>query len=178
LALDGTTLYVDRNGNGDLTESGKRVPALSSSKGPLVFMLGQLDTPVGKIKYERGSVQKDADGNCEISIAFGNRHFAHAGFDGPGRLRFADRAKDAPIIHFLGPLMLRRFEPQPGSESLHIKPGPLVQGESNHLGFSLGTPGLGNGTFAKYEPEEALSASADIRFPDRKAITVALESQH
>src|SRR5262245_16175679 len=39
LVLDGNALYVDRNGNGDLTEPGKRVPASATGK---FFQAGQL----------------------------------------------------------------------------------------------------------------------------------------
>lgn len=173
LVLDGAVLYVDRNGNGDLTETDKRVPAHYNSNGDLAFKPGQLGAPDGTT-YKLSQLRKDADGGGDMSISLGNRRSARAGFDGPGRLHFADRPQDAPIIHFLGSLTLQRFEPQPGSVSPHIKPGPLVLGESNHLGFSLGTPGLGSGTFAKYEPEEALSASAEIRFAGGKTITVVL----
>lgn len=175
LVLDGAVLYVDRNGNGDLTEADKRVPAHYNSRGNSAFKPGQLRTPDGKTTYKLSQLRKDDDGVCDMSISLGNRRSARAGFDGPGRLRFADRVQDAPIIHFLGPLTLQRFEPQPGSVSPHIKPEPLVRGQPNHLGFSLGTPGLGSGTFAKYEPEEALSASAEIRFAVGKTITVLLQ---
>jgi hypothetical protein len=90
-------------------------------------------------------------------------------------LQFADRAQDAPIIHFLGPLTLQRFEPQPCSVSPHLKPEPLVRGQESKLAFSLGTPGLGSGTFAKLHFEEALTASAEIRFAGGKTTTVALQ---
>jgi hypothetical protein len=175
LVLDGAVLYVDRNGNGDLTAPDKRVPAHYNRDGrDLGFKPGQLGTPDGKTKYDLRQLRRDEDG-CDMSIRLEGGRWTRAGFDGPGRLRFADRAQDAPIIHFLGPLTLQRFEPQPGSVSPHIKPEPLVRGQSNNLGFSLGTPGLGSGTFAKYEPEEALSASAEIRFAVGMTITVLLQ---
>src|SRR2546423_1487819 len=45
LVLDGDTLYVDRNGNGDLTEEGERVAAKDDrrrSEGQFTFEVGDL----------------------------------------------------------------------------------------------------------------------------------------
>src|SRR5215203_5520050 len=46
LVQDGGTLYVDRNGNGDLTETGEKVPALKrdegDSEGGFRFEVGEL----------------------------------------------------------------------------------------------------------------------------------------
>src|SRR2546426_8963290 len=45
LVLDGDTLYVDRNGNGDLTEQGERVAAKDErrrSEGEFTFEVGDL----------------------------------------------------------------------------------------------------------------------------------------
>src|ERR671937_529448 len=43
LVLDGDTLYVDRNGNGDLTEKDEKVPLPEFNKGDkaVPFLLGQ-----------------------------------------------------------------------------------------------------------------------------------------
>src|SRR5262249_34768622 len=113
LVLDGDVLYVDRDGNGDLTAPTKRVSAHFKSKTYLVFKPGQIGTPDGKMKYNLAQLRNDEDG-CDLSLRLEDGRWTRAGYDGPGRLRFADRAQDAPIIHFLGPLTLQRFEPQPG----------------------------------------------------------------
>src|SRR3989442_15978456 len=45
LVQDGDTLYVDRNGNGDLTEAGKKVTpgkAASAAEGDFIFEVGEV----------------------------------------------------------------------------------------------------------------------------------------
>jgi hypothetical protein len=61
-----------------------------------------------------------------------------------------------------------------GSASSHLVPQSLVRGEQNHLGFSLGTPGLASGTFAKFPFSEQLTASAEIRFANGRTIKASL----
>jgi hypothetical protein len=56
-----------------------------------------------------------------------------------------------------------------------MEAGPLVRGGQNLLAFSLGTPGLGSGTFAKYPHPDQLKAAAEVRLPDGKVVTAALE---
>jgi hypothetical protein len=112
-----------------------------------------------------------------MSVRLEGRLFMLAGCDGPGPLRFAARAQDAPIVYFGGPLTLQRFEPQPGSVSEDCKPGPLVRGEDCKLGFSLGTPGSGSGSFAKYPFTGEGTASAEIRFANGKTVTVSLTGE-
>jgi hypothetical protein len=172
LVLDGTTLYVDRNGNGDLTEPDKRVsPYYQIGKG-FGFRPGQLATPDGKTKYRLSQLRMGKE-SCDMTVD-GDFGYSRAGFDGPGNLRFSDRAQDAPIIYFHGPLTLQRFDPQPDSASPDCKAGPLVRERHNNLGFSLGTPGLGSGTFAKYGYDGKDKASAEIRFANGKTVTVSL----
>jgi hypothetical protein len=173
LVLDGTTLYVDRNGNGDLTELDKRVSPYYNQGEKFGFSPGKLSPPDGKVKYDLSQVRRHQTGNLDMSLPAAN-HFTRAGYDGPGSLRFADRLQDAPIIHFFGPLTLGRFNPQPDSASPHLEAGPLVRGGQNQLAFSLGTPGLGTGTFAKYPHPDELKASAEVWLPGGKVVTAAL----
>jgi len=174
LVLDGTVLYVDRNGNGDLTERDERVPAHYQKGQRFGFKPGRIETPDGKSQYDLEQVRRHEEGHLDLSLPCGNQGYARAGFDGPGRLHFADRAQDAPIIHFQGPLTLHRFEPQPRSASAELKPEPLVPGQRRQLAFSLGTPGLGSGAFAKYPVDERLTAVAELRFAGGKTISVPL----
>jgi hypothetical protein len=174
LVLDEAVLYVDRNGNGDLTEPDKRVANRSKRDDHhSLFQPGQIGTPDGKAKYYLSQLWNCTEG-CEMTMRLGDAGYALVGFDGPGSLQFADRAQDAPIIHFLGPLTLQRFDPQPGSISQHLKPQPLVRGHESRLAFSLGTPGLGNGTFAKQSYGGSQAASAEIRFANGKTITALI----
>jgi hypothetical protein len=54
-----------------------------------------------------------------------------------GLLRFARQPRDAPIIHFGGPLQMTLFYPQ-----------RLQMGQSVDVTLGVGTPGLGAGTMA------------------------------
>jgi hypothetical protein len=171
LVLDGNDLYVDRDGTGDLTTAGKRVTS-QSNKGDLIgFKPGQLTAPDGT-KYDLSQLRKRKDG-CDISLAL-KQGYSRAGQDGPGALCFAARPADAPIIHFLGPLTLQAFEPHTCSASANLTQGPLVRGETSGLAFSVGTPGLGAGTFAKYPLNDEVNATAEVRFAKRDPVSITL----
>jgi hypothetical protein len=176
VVMDGAVLYVDRNGNGDLTEPDKRVSAHHNKNGYVGFEPGELGPQDASAKYKLSQLWKSPVG-YSMSLRLEFRRYARAGFDGPGPLQFAERPQEAPIIHFLGPLTLQRFDPQEGSVSCDLKPGPLVRGRSNQLGFSLGTLGLGQGTFAKYplEDKKMVTGSVEVRFADGKTVTGTLE---
>src|SRR5262245_3812764 len=64
LVLDGAVLYMDRNGNGDLTEPDKRVTAYYNGNAGLGFKPGQLTAPDGKTKYKLAQLRKDDDEGC------------------------------------------------------------------------------------------------------------------
>jgi len=170
LVADGDVLYVDRNGNGDLTEPGECARAKIVKKGGrrgtyLDFGAGRIVGPGGMTEFDLNSVRYEKQGTWEIYISGGGR-YDYAGLDGPGPLRFASRPEDAPTIHSMGPITLRRFDPS--FCSLHpVKPGPLVRGQPNELAFSVGTPGLGAGTFLRHSEEvrNGMTASVQIRFP-------------
>jgi hypothetical protein len=172
VVLDGKVLYVDRDGSGDLTQPGKRVATYYQKDAQRFgFQPGELTD--GKSKYNLGQLRVLGE-SCDMSVYF-DKHCLRAGMDGPGPLKFAERAQDAPIIHFGGPLTLQRFEPQEDSVSCDIKPGPLFRGRPNQVGFSLGTPGLGSGSFAKLALQDKIKGSVEVRFAGGKTITESLE---
>jgi hypothetical protein len=115
LVIDGKTLYVDRNGNGDLTEKGERVFA------------GKMENdPSGEIEeYQAGEIVQ-ADGKTRHSDLVVRQYFARQfnqlvngvsigdaigtirqGASGENGCSFGPTPKDAPIIHINGPLTLR-----------------------------------------------------------------------
>src|SRR5262249_5016241 len=99
LVLDGSVLYVDRNGSGDVTESGKRV------QGSEVFELGEVTEADGNTKHTDLVVKRKAVGFL-VTVKLEGKHRQQAG-ETAEILDFADRTQDAPIIHFAGPLALR-----------------------------------------------------------------------
>jgi hypothetical protein len=106
LVLDGNTLYVDRNGNGDLTEEKGRVGRNGSK-----FEAGEITARAGKAKYANLQLQqlKRADNEqgsiCIVSIEVKDKYRQY------GSVRFADRPQDAPLLHFDGPLTMGFTDP-------------------------------------------------------------------
>jgi hypothetical protein len=114
-------LYIDRNGNGDLTEPGERV-ACTMQKREHWFSFSRKPSYTYDPCFEAGAVV-ERDGKTRhtgltvevgsyvqlyrpvsLSLTVEGRGKQSAG--GP-QLRFADRPEDAPVIHFNGPLMMR-----------------------------------------------------------------------
>jgi RNA polymerase sigma factor (sigma-70 family) len=218
LVLDGDTLYVDRKGNGDLTEEGERVraPAFSPSEHYLfsrersieigdisVGGLTHTGLVVKQAEYRRKAVLPKDDIPSAITEQELQEHFDKiwkqvpdgiasrvyieldmkcyglfgdtegrrvrhmAWVDRNGVLAFAGRPKDAPVVHFGGPLTLYL---RPGEK---LRRGGEPAGESDvftgtETSFWLGTAGLGPGTFAvmSHDPvPEGAHPVAEIRFP-------------
>jgi hypothetical protein len=163
LVVDGTYLYADRNGNGDLTEPGKRKRALTWG-GPegTHFEFGGLAQRDGS-KVQVTVLCRDRPEDPDmVSVSVAGKTLQSANRDEHGPLHFADRPKDAPIVHFAGPLRVVPvedpvFRPGAGEQTLSVR---------------LGTPGLGKGTFALLDYDNVPSEAhplAEIEFPSRVA---------
>jgi hypothetical protein len=209
LVLDGDTLYVDKNGNGDLTERAKRIklPAFTTNDHPAhervrsiqvgdisVGGLTHTGLAFGQTQYRRKpgpseasaltpqewqehldnlwrqlsdgisySISLELDPACYEQIrwvevgapappmrldpayhdgfgaARGRRVLHFAWSDGQHHLVFTDRAQDAPVLHFGGPLTLQAWCAVP-----HDK---LRLGQEDKVTLCLGTHGLGPGSF-------------------------------
>jgi hypothetical protein len=138
LVRDGDTLYIDRNGNGDLTAPGARLAGEKRPDG-IKWRVGDVRERDAKtahkdllVWFRRGSY------TVHLRTADGFRQ--EAGNE-MGRLHFAARPQDAPIVHLAGPLTFllaknreRRLE--------------VVPGEEAHFIALIGTPGLGDGASA------------------------------
>ncbi len=158
LVLDGDTLYVDRNGNGDLTEPGERFEAKSalhnSPERPDMKLLQDfiIRRPVKDGKPEGEPILScvpevyalilehfvPSDERDDASaVEFRKKPFrvdlGTARYESDSSLAFAARYGDAPILHFDGP---RQF-------ALHPYSKPLRRGETCALRVQLLTPGLG-----------------------------------
>ncbi len=97
LVRDGNVLYVDSNGNGDLTEPSKAVHSLPFN---------------GQICFAYPKIEDKSDGPChtDLRIAVSEDRW-EIRVDVHGRLQQyaftdgrADRPGDAPVVHFGGPL--------------------------------------------------------------------------
>jgi hypothetical protein len=193
LVRDGDTLYVDKNGNGDLTEAGKRFQGEKDSWST-TFQAGTIR--VGKSEHRNFVVRaqqlsKYGPEVTEMQLAAAalkrNReaefmavsaevavpgltgggddgrvaYFARIDADGP--LLFGPSPKEAPIVHFGGPLTIRPEAAQP----------VLFRGVPHDLMLTVGTQGLGPGTFASVAYNKLIPETAyvvvDAELPGSKA---------
>lgn len=179
LVLDGDVLHIDRNGNGDLTDQGERV---EKRKGKLSqFMAGDVLDADGKTKHAAFMVMQYAEGGETVTFVagmVGGRRMFMAGVDALGTLRFADRPQDAPVIHFGGPLRMglnAKFS-ESGKEQL------VRSDKGEELYAWVGTPGLGNGTFAAIMHQVGgvpgdVHPVAEIEFPNKNATGPPLKTK-
>jgi hypothetical protein len=194
LVRDGDTLYVDRNGNGDLTEPGEKVAADARNSNPkenvYTFQAGEVrvgkhlhkDLSVSMVKLAdfadvdeavKAQVSKEPQARgymvaIEMEIpglagrGDGGRVVQQAVFaDYNGLLRFAANPRDAPIIHFGGPLQISLAHPQ------RLKIGRPVD-----VILGVGTPGVGPGTMAFVFYDAVIPQSAypklEVTYPPAK----------
>jgi len=76
----------------------------------------------------------------KVRVLIAGKELQMAGWDRSGPLEFAADPKNAPVIHFNGPLTLDLFHEQQ----------PLRSNANVRLSAVLGTPGHGAGTFALF----------------------------
>jgi hypothetical protein len=207
LVLDGESLYVDRSGNGDLTEPGKKqTPKKTDGTDDetLTFEVG--DIADGKLVHhdfrvylvalsgyskafrDLPEVQKALKHNPKargVIITVETASAEHSGdgrggrliqsaslYDQQGLLQFADRAADAPIIHFGGPWQIMISTDKPA----------LRRGRECEITCVVGTPGLGAGTFAKVGYErlipEMVHPRVEIVYPSADKGSPPLTASH
>jgi hypothetical protein len=210
LVLDGDTLYIDKNGNGDLTDPGESVkaPAFKASSHPAharersialgdiaVGGLTHTELTVSQTQYRRkvdvskgvgastpqewqeylDSIWRQVPDGLVYMVSInlepkcyglfedtkGRRVLHFAWTDRHGQLTFADRPKDAPIVHFGGPLTLRHHP----TEKLRRGNDP---GKTT---LCLGTPGLGAGAFVTMSFDlvpKGIHPTIEVQFPAKK----------
>jgi RNA polymerase sigma factor (sigma-70 family) len=182
LVQDGDALYVDLNGNGDLTEDGERVGATDDLVRLEAEGKVELD-PDGKrenqiislrVQFKVGTIT-ERDGKARYTLWVGHveksdTHFICAEVNGKylqqtyEQLRFGDRPKDAPVVHLNGPLAVRPWPDPP----LTLRRGD----EPTELIVKLGTPGAGERATAWLSPYKGLPAdahpTAEVEFPNKE----------
>jgi len=168
LVLDGNVLYVDRNGDGDLTGKAERVKSFNAKQRR--FDGVDLSLAGGKVHYSIYRLWVKDNGRVDIMVKRKavKRKAALAGTDMLSRdwmnrdpIEFADRPQDAPVVHMDGPMTLK---PMDNNQV-------FVRGTSCPFPVMAGTPGLGKGTFTHFllfrlgDP----TGVAEIVFPHRDA---------
>jgi hypothetical protein len=192
LVQDGDVLYVDRNGNGDLTEKGERIALKPGSKDYQSFEVGDIhdgDLTHTGLTVARFHATADLAGNAQeferikkqgadpwiwtVRVAaeraaddkrpLPKRINYIVNGDGLGFLLFADRPADAPVIHFNGQWTL-------GLQDLKQH---LTAGHKSQLQIGVGTQGIGPGTFSFVLYPDTIPTDAypvaDITFPPKAA---------
>src|SRR5579859_1303062 len=105
LVKDDRDLFVDHNGNGDLTEPGER------------YSNGGISWLIRKLVERDGTVHKNLHVSCmqngTFTMTLGNHgsRRQYVGIDMMERPTWSDRPDNAPIIHFNGPMSLERYGP-------------------------------------------------------------------
>jgi hypothetical protein len=148
LVLDGDVLYVDRNGNGDLTEPDERVKIATPDQDPAQFSEIDITDSQGKkvaklSAHAWGWLQRKNDPQAKLEVTVDatledGRRFVAWG-DEKSPLVFATRPADAPVVHFGGPLVMGLEIRQP----LRRKSAAEFE-----LNMAVGCKGRGVGSFA------------------------------
>jgi hypothetical protein len=191
LVQDGDTLYVDRNGNGDLTDDGKPVKVKGQSDDYRSFEAGDLTVgglthtglSVTQMKATAESVGNDqewqrvkksgpepwtwwvritAERGADDTRDLPRKIGYVINGDGAGMLLFADRPQDAPIIHLNGLFTI----------ALQDRKQRLIASDKTMLQIGIGPQGLGPGTFAFVLYPNTIPdvyPEAEITFPPRGA---------
>jgi hypothetical protein len=201
LVQDGDTLYVDRRGNGDLTEDTNRVKIKEQSDSHRQFDAGDITLDglthtvlsVTQMKVSEDLVGNDQEWErikksgpepwmwwLRITAERAdddNRDLPKKmdyviNGDGAGMLLFADKAQDAPIIHLNGPFTL----------ALQDRKQRLIPGDKTMLQIGVGPQGVGPGSFAfvlypNTIPNDAYP-EAEITFPTKSPGQVPIKLKY
>src|SRR5262245_8045244 len=191
LVQDGDTLYVDRNGNGDLTEKDEQVKGKAPGAEYHTFEAGSVtdgtlthtqlivtssktqETHVDnaaewkRVNAQKGdpwtwTVRVQAERAADDARKLPKKISYIANGDQNGNLLFADRPEDAPVVHLNGPWTL-------GLQDWKAK---FTAGHKTELQIGVGTFGIGGGTFSFVMYPDTIPATAypvaDIRFPGKE----------
>jgi hypothetical protein len=182
LVQDGDTLYIDRNGNGDLTDDGEKVTRLDGKgidlrdgalthKVLAVHRMQATEELAGSAKEFRRI--KDAGGGepwfwtvrvaAERPAGDARKLPRHVGYvangDGLGWLVFGRRPQDAPVVHLNGPWTM----------DLQDVKQRLTAGRESMLQVGVGSRGVGAGTFSWVLYKDTIPADAypeaEVTFP-------------
>ncbi len=174
LVRDGDILYVDRNGNGDLTDEGERIQGKRGMVTRSEALRQLTEFFVEGITGARGEKLGFVYDYYQ-DRTLGDFLFLYEDFQiGPiqlmgkrvqgvtGEFNFSEKREECPVYHFQGPLTFLRV----GDEK-------FVRGEeTEELFVRIGTPGFGKESFAKIETDcvpKDVHPKAEIVFPGKTA---------
>lgn len=163
---DGDRLYIDANANGDLTEPGERHDEFAGS------FSGETIVECDGTRHEALSIS-DFETSSRVSVRSSDGLVQMAFRDARGKLKFSTTPADAPIVHFNGPVTMDQFWHQQ----------PLSSTEARRVSIVVGTPGVGDGTFATFrcgcflKSDDGVSPRAEIEFAHRDPAQPALHQE-
>jgi hypothetical protein len=171
LVLDGAALYVDCNGNGDLTEAGKRLeikdPKSSDFPDVEIEAADHIKRKLHLFIYDwrpGEAARAEENGPALTIVDQGKRTYGSWG-DHESAVIWSRRPETAPILHVGGPLQMG-FEVRAKNAFRHITANDF------ELSVGVGSPGLGKGTFMHLKywdgaiPDE-LQPSARLEFANK-----------
>jgi hypothetical protein len=198
IVCDGTTLYVDRNGNGDLTEAGEKVVAQKGGTFGLedevcTFAVGELrdgrqrclnvSVRATDLAASYGLKQSSAEAKALLARDPHARTWSiHMEVEVPGR---RGAGAEGRVVQLAGPADvngLLQFAERPqdapvlhfgGPWTITLDGRPTLRiNRDIEVTLSLGTPGRGRGTFASVGYEGVIPADiaprAEITFPPQR----------
>ena len=146
LVLDGDILYVDRNGNGDLTEAGKRLELKDHNWAQFPEAeIEAADHVKRKLSlfiydWQAGQAAGPDENGPELTIwDQGNRTYGAWG-DHESAVIWGQRPETAPILHVGGPLQM-------GFEVRAKAAFTRKTEDTFELNVGVGTKGIGKGSF-------------------------------
>jgi hypothetical protein len=157
LVRDGDVLYADRNGNGDLTEKGERC-AGAKAADCVRWHIGDIVEADGKTRHTNLEVRFESRWSSFLLLLTTAQGLHQEVGNEVGQLHFADKARDAPIVHIAGPLTF-----------LLPSPPKLIPGQDAHFIALIGTAGLGEGaaTYSHIQDFWMLRMLVEVEFPKR-----------
>jgi hypothetical protein len=148
VVLDTDTLYVDRNGNGDLTEEGEQVglgsvPGVEPNPRAPAFLVGDLTDTAGAAKHTDFffSAIRMSTGSVftKLGLRVNGKTLQMAG---PTDLRIVESPNEARVVHFGGKVVT-------AVPSYTMRSTPDA-GTPTDFRVQVGTPGVGPGSFASF----------------------------
>lgn len=165
VVLDGDTLYVDANGNGDLTDDAPVKFSASESTPPksYVFQASGIGPAKDEKKWSLGLSTFPVSGATAKAVILTATRDVRTQKVGPMDFRFTDSAETARVVHF-------------GSGVLAVRPSltmpsVLEEGETVDFRVQVGTPGVGAGSFASVSNaglNKTANPVAEFTFPPAK----------
>ncbi len=161
LVQDGDVLYVDRNGDGNLTEKGEAIKGRKEREDLTSFEIGEITEPDGKTRYTQVRLAMQQDRADYLSARINGKVVQFVQL-----FQLADRPQDAPILHFNGPLTM-------DFDGI----GALIDGKRDVQVYArVGTPGVGKALLGRpvftstdcTAVPEGLHPVAEIEFPNKQ----------